>query len=108
MNYYPIKKTPFGEPCISIPMDEGGLEIYREAKGRFQQFIALDLISFGWILESVDPNTGIYGKHVRVSIANLVDRIKGVLPFGVTLCYGRVGPRGGKGYFLFQEDLEAI
>ena len=100
-------KTPFGGACIR-PKGNEKLEniINAQAKGCYQEAVARSLIWDGYVVaykadgDVLRGHAKKYQMHYIRSLEALMARVTEALPEGVFLREGKVGPRGGVGYYL--------
>ena len=101
-----MKYTPYGEVVTMLPTQVHDL-IRKQALGEFQKAVVTKLLRDGWVYENVNPKTGKRGTRHKEAIEPLMQRIKNVLPFRYTLVYGKVGKKGGIGFWLYYDECVA-
>ena len=95
--------TPHGDQCIiaSDPLEELML---RSARGNWQREVVKNLAQVGWLVAYKATGVKLRGKAASYSgkyeqsLINLMERID--LPGRYIIESGRVGPKGGFGYWL--------
>ncbi len=101
-----IYKTEFGDEYLK-PDDEQIKELMiSQTRGCYQESAISRLYNEGYIIgykatgSPIKGKAGNYQSKYQTSLRNVINRINKILPDGIEICSGSVGPKGAFGYYL--------